>query len=121
MRFLCLFILFLPTALLAQVDSPKMGGDGLRIQIYLDQKCFGPGYLDGRPGNFTLRAVYSFNRFRGRPPGAWDALLKEAEEEIKELFALATVPALAKDYINPNLPRGYGNLGGVKLLSLIHI
>ena len=82
MRILCLFILSLPVALLAQIDSPKMGEDGLRNQIYLDQKCFGPGYLDGRPGNFTLRAVYSFNRFRGRPPGAWDALLKEAEEEI---------------------------------------
>ena len=117
MRLLCLFILSLPTLLLAEIDSPKMGEDGLRIQIYLDQKCFGPGYLDGRPGNFTLRAVYSYNRFRGRPPGAWDALLKEAQEEVKELFALATVPALAKDYINPNLPRQYGQLGGVKLIA----
>ena len=117
MRLLLLLILALPIALFAQIDASKVGSDGLRVQIYLDQKCFGPGFLDRKPGNFTLRAVYSYNRFRGRAPGAWDVLLKEAEEEVKELFAVATVPALAKDFINPNLPTKYEDVGGVKLMA----
>lgn len=117
MRLLLLLILALPIALFAQIDASKVGNDGLRVQIYLDQKCFGPGFLDGKPGNFTLRAVYSYNRFRGRAPGAWDVLLKEAEEEVKELFAVATVPSLAKDFINPNLPTKYEDVGGVKLMA----
>lgn len=115
---LLIFIIFtFPAVLLAAVDAPKKGDDGLRIQIYLDQKCFGPGFLDGKPGNFTLRAIYSYNRFRGRHPGAWDILLKEAEEEVKVLYVTAVVPSLAKDFINPRLPREYENVGGIELMA----
>ncbi len=104
-------------SLVAQNDAPKTGEDGLRIQIFLDQKCFGPGFLDGKPGNFTRRAVYSYNRSKGRSPGAWEALLKEAKAEVKTLYATATVPSLAKEYINPKLPHGYDKLGEVKLMA----
>jgi lipoprotein-anchoring transpeptidase ErfK/SrfK len=122
MRLLTLLLTLVPFIAFAQTDAPardapKEGDDGLRIQIFLDQKCFGPGFLDGKPGNFTLRAVYSYNRFQGRSPGAWDALLEEAEAEVKTLYATAIVPSLAKDYLNPNLPRKYENVRGIKLMA----
>lgn len=117
MRLISFLLCFLPFLASAQTDSPKKGDDGLRIQIFLDQKCFGPGFLDGKPGNFTLRAVYSYNRFMGRSPGAWDALLLEAEAEVKSLYATAVVPSLASKYINPKLPRGYDKVGDIKLMA----
>ncbi|MFT6181484.1 MAG: lipoprotein-anchoring transpeptidase ErfK/SrfK [Paracoccaceae bacterium] len=117
MRLIPLLLCLLPFLAQAQTDAPKEGDDGLRIQIFLDQKCFGPGFLDGKPGNFTLRAVYSYNRFKGRSPGAWDALLAEAETEVKSLYATATVPSLATKFINPKLPQKYDQVGGVKLMA----
>lgn len=97
--------------------APEPGDEGLRIQIFLDQKCFGPGFLDGKPGNFTKRAVYSYNRFRGRPPGAWKEVLEEAREEVQNLYAVGIVPTFAKGFVNPNLPRKYEDVGGVKLMA----
>ncbi len=117
MRLLILIFSILPILAIGQTDAPKKGDDGLRIQIFLDQKCFGPGFLDGKPGNFTLRAVYSYNRFKGRSPGAWDALLKEAEAGVETLYATAIVPSLAKEFINPKLPRKYEDVGGIKLMA----
>ena len=117
MKLLTLLIALVPFFAFSQTDAPKKGEDGLRIQIFLDQKCFGPGFLDGKPGNFTLRAVYSYNRFKGRSPGAWDALLAEAEAEVKTLYATAIVPSLAKKYINPKLPRKYEDLADIKLMA----
>lgn len=102
---------------LAQNNAPKTGEEGLRIQIFLDQKCFGPGFLDGKPGNFTRRAVYSYNRSKGRSPGAWDALLAEAKAGVKTLYATATVPSFAKKFINPKLPRKYEDVGDIKLMA----
>lgn len=117
MRLLLLIAFLLTSHSWADQDAPKTGDEGLRIQIFLDQKCFGPGFLDGKPGNFTKRAVYSYNRFRGRPPGAWDALLEEAQKEVRNLYAVGIVPALAKDFINPDLPRKYDGVGEVKLMA----
>jgi lipoprotein-anchoring transpeptidase ErfK/SrfK len=117
MRILPILLSLLPLSVMAQDDAPKKGDDGLRIQIFLDQKCFGPGFLDGKPGNFTERAVYSYNRFKGRSPGAWDALLAEAEAEVKTLYATATVPSLATKFINPKLPTSYDEVGDIKLMA----
>jgi len=115
MRLLISLLSLVPFFAFSQTNAPKKGDDGLRIQIFLDQKCFGPGFLDGKPGNFTLRAVYSYNRYKGRSPGAWDALLAEAEAEVKTLYATAIVPSLAKKFINPKLPRTYS--ADIKLMA----
>ena len=98
-------------------DQPRKGDEGLRIQIFLDQKCFGPGFLDGKPGTFTKGAVYAYNRYKGRSPGAWDALHEEAMEEVSTLYATAVVPQFAADFINPNLPRKYEDTGNLKLMA----
>ncbi len=117
MRLLLFFLCAFPFVLKGEVDVPKKGDEGLRIQIFLDQKCFGPGFLDGKPGNFTLGAVYSYNRYKGRPPGAWDALLEEAKVEVETLYATAIVPGLAAKFINPKLPRKYEDVGHIKLMA----
>lgn len=117
MRLFSILLLFLSVSSSGWSDEPKSGDEALRIQIFLDQKCFGPGFLDGKPGNFTKRAVYSYNRFKGRAPDAWDALLEEAREEVKNLYAVGIVPSFAKGYVNPDLPQKYENVGGVKLMA----
>ena len=100
-----------------KTDQPRVGEEGLRIQIFLDQQCFGPGFLDGKPGTFTKAAVYAYNRFRGRAPDSWDLLHQEALEGVKILFATAIVPQLSKDFINPNLPRDYEKTGNLKIMA----
>ncbi len=117
MKLLPLLLTLLPFLAMAESNVPKRGDDGLRIQIFLDQKCFGPGFLDGKPGTFTKGAVYAYNRFKGRSPGDWDALLAEAESEVTTLYATATVPSLATKFINPKLPTKYDEVGEIKLMA----
>ena len=84
-------------------EKPQSFDEGLRIQIFLDQKGFGPGFLDGKPGKFTSGALYAYNRTQGRSPGDWNAAMAEAKEEISTLYAIATVPSFAKKYVNPKI------------------
>jgi lipoprotein-anchoring transpeptidase ErfK/SrfK len=41
-----------------------------RLQIFLDQKCFGPGKIDGRWGEFTGKALGVYARANGLPVDA---------------------------------------------------
>ncbi len=90
--------------LVAESGKPENGEMAVRLQIYLDQKLFGPGFIDGKPGNFTRKAVYAYNRSKGRPPGDWGAIMEEATLELGETYATAIVPAIAKEFVNPKLP-----------------
>jgi lipoprotein-anchoring transpeptidase ErfK/SrfK len=38
-----------------------------RVQIFLDQQNFGPGIIDGRPGEFTLKALGRYQLAHGLP------------------------------------------------------
>lgn len=101
----------------AEGEAPSPGDEGLRLQIFLDQKCFGPGFLDGKPGNFTRRAAFSYNRSQGRLPGDWEAVMADARKEVENIYAVGIVPSFAKDYLNPRLPRKYEDVGGIKLMA----
>ncbi len=79
----------------------------VRLQIYLDQKHFGPGFIDGQPGKFTTKAVHSYNRSVGRMPDDWAALISEATRALGETYAIAIVPDFATAWVNPKLPRDY--------------
>ena len=79
----------------------------VRLQIYLDEKKFGPGYIDGKPGRFTTKAVHSYNRSVGRLPDDWAAVIAEANEEVTETYAVAIVPDSAEAWVNPELPLEY--------------
>lgn len=39
----------------------------LRLQIFLDSKLFGPGKVDGRPGEFTTKALQRYQTANGLP------------------------------------------------------
>lgn len=86
------------------IGKPTTLEDAVRLQIFLDQKLFGPGFIDGKPGNFTARSVHAYNRSMGRSPGDWGAVLEDVKSELGETYATAIVPDVAKEWVNPNLP-----------------
>jgi peptidoglycan hydrolase-like protein with peptidoglycan-binding domain len=47
--------------------APQPIDDILRVQIFLDTQLFGPGKLDGRPGEFTSKALKRYQRAQGLP------------------------------------------------------
>lgn len=114
---LILLFSLLPFISFVKGEPPTDREEALRIQIFLDQKCFGPGFLDGKLGNFSQRAAFSYNRFKGRSPGDWEALLAEAQSEVKTLYATAIVPTIDPKFINPKLPSKYEDLKSAKFLS----
>jgi lipoprotein-anchoring transpeptidase ErfK/SrfK len=64
----------LTTALVAQPvipdplpPAPEPIEDILKLQIFLDTQLFGPGKLDGRPGEFTTKALQRYQRAHGLP------------------------------------------------------
>ncbi|TLD70051.1 murein L,D-transpeptidase [Phragmitibacter flavus] len=58
-----------PTALPVEVlpPAPEPVEDILRLQIFLDTQLFGPGKLDGRPGEFTTKALQRYQRSKAIP------------------------------------------------------
>jgi len=47
--------------------APEPVEDILRLQMFLDSKLFGPGRIDGRPGEFTTKALKRYQRSQGLP------------------------------------------------------
>lgn len=84
--------------------KPTEFEEAVRLQIFLDQKLWGPGFIDGKPGTFTSRSVYAYNRSKGRSPGDWGAVLEDLKTELGETYATAIVPEVAKEWVNPDLP-----------------
>ena len=76
----------------------------VRVQIFLDQKMFGPGVIDGKPGSFTKRAIAAYNRSMGRAEDDMTILQVEANELVENTFVTATVPKIAKKFVNAKLP-----------------
>ncbi len=76
----------------------------IQLQIYLDQQHFGPGVLDGKTGRYTEMAVEAYNLKFGFEGNDATNALTSAKEQVTNIFAIATVPEIAKDFINPKLP-----------------
>ncbi|MFT5470681.1 MAG: hypothetical protein ACI8UO_005812, partial [Verrucomicrobiales bacterium] len=55
------------TAKPALPKAPEPIEPVLRLQIFLDSKLFGPGKVDGRPGEFTTKALIRYQRANGLP------------------------------------------------------
>lgn len=47
--------------------APEPVEDILRLQIFLDTQLFGPGKVDGRPGEFTTKALQRWQQANGLP------------------------------------------------------
>lgn len=74
-----------------------------RLQIFLDQENFGPGYIDGRSGKFTTLALETYNRSLGRIPSDIEAVRADAKESIVVPFAVAVIPEIAESYVDASL------------------
>jgi len=44
--------------------------EALKLQIFLDSRHFGPGVVDGSPGEFTTKALARYNQANGLPANA---------------------------------------------------
>ncbi|GAA5481439.1 L,D-transpeptidase family protein [Haloferula sargassicola] len=104
-------------------DSPidinhlPTGEDAVRLQIFLDEAHFGPGVIDGKPGRFTILAVNSWNEVRGLPLNDFSAVMEAAKKAVPSPFATATVPSVAKKWVNPNLPSSRQEQAKLKRMS----
>jgi len=86
------------------LDAKPVGDDALRLQIFLDEANFGPGIVDGKPGQFTELAVNSWNEVNGYPAGDWIAVNTAARKAVLNPSAVALVPDVVKDWVDPELP-----------------
>jgi lipoprotein-anchoring transpeptidase ErfK/SrfK len=70
--------------------APEPVEDILRLQIFLDGQLFGPGKLDGRPGEFTTKALRHFQRSRGVPETELEAHTLDLSS-VTELYTTYTI------------------------------
>jgi lipoprotein-anchoring transpeptidase ErfK/SrfK len=86
------------------LDVKPTGDDAIRLQIFLDEQFFGPGIIDGKPGRFTQEAVRSWNEANGHPTNDWTAVNTAARRAVQNAFAIAVVPEIASEWVDPTLP-----------------
>lgn len=86
------------------LDVKPTGDDAVRLQIFLDEANFGPGVIDGKPGRFTELAVRSWNEVNGHPVDDWTAVNTAARKAVPNPLAVALVPEVAQDWVDPTLP-----------------
>ena len=86
------------------LDIKPTGDDAVRLQIFLDEANFGPGVIDGKPGQFTELAVQSWNEVNGFPINDWIAVNKVARKAVPNPLAIAIVPDSATAWVDGTLP-----------------
>jgi lipoprotein-anchoring transpeptidase ErfK/SrfK len=78
--------------------------DAARLQILLDEAGFGPGVIDGRPGQFTRLALDAWNEFHGLPSDDLARALRAARAKLPQPYGLSFVPEAATEWVDPALP-----------------
>ena len=56
-----------PELKIARAEPVEDRDIATRLQIFLDQQCFGPGKIDGRAREFTLKALGRYQKSHGLP------------------------------------------------------
>ena len=82
---------------------PTEGDEAVRLQIFLDQQHFGPGFIDGKPGMFTKLAVENYNTSKGRPKDDL-RVVAESVQSVRQVYATAIVPGFVDQFVDPTLP-----------------
>jgi lipoprotein-anchoring transpeptidase ErfK/SrfK len=98
-------------------NTKPEGLEALRLQVFLDKSNFGPGVIDGRMGQFGELAVNSWNEVNGHPPGDWSAVIAAAKKSVPEPLTTATIPNVAKKWVNPSLPTKRSQQASAKKMS----
>jgi lipoprotein-anchoring transpeptidase ErfK/SrfK len=70
--------------------SPEPVDDILRLQIFLDGQLFGPGKIDGRPGEFTTKALKRYQQAHGMPETELDAQTLDLSS-VSDLYTTYTI------------------------------
>ena len=84
---------------------PKTDLDAnLRIQIYLDENNFGPGYLDGKIGEFGKKAASVYNQINGIPVGNYHPLIEASQKRVPEPYTTYTIKEEDLKFVTANLP-----------------
>jgi lipoprotein-anchoring transpeptidase ErfK/SrfK len=89
--------------------------------MYLDENNFGPGYLDGKIGEYGKKAASVYNQIKGIPVGNYYPIIQSAKKRIPELYTTYTIKEGDLKFVTPNLPSqpqaqaktkylGYGSL-----------
>ena len=86
------------------LEVKPIGDDAVRLQIFLDEAKFGPGVIDGKPGQFTELAVQSWNEVNGYPLNDWVAVNTAARKAVPNPLAVAIVPDSATAWVDGTLP-----------------
>ena len=86
------------------VEIPKDRDGAVRLQIFLDQKRFGPGFIDGNPGMFTKLAIENYNVSLGRKKGDL-RVVEESLQGVRQVYATAIIPKAVDRYVDGSLPR----------------
>ncbi len=107
----------------APIPDNKTDTDTIvRIQIHLDQNNHGPGYIDGKLGEFGKKAASVYNQVRGIPVGNWYPLIKASAKTVPQpyttykitagdfRFVIPVVPSKPKDQVKLKY-LGYGGIG----------
>ncbi len=108
-----------PTAptLVSPLEEKPVGDDGFRLQIFLDQSNFGPGVIDGKPGQFSTLAAQAWNEVHGHEIQSWSAVNAAARKAVSNPFAVATIPEDAKAWVNSSLPTKRSGQAKLKRMS----
>jgi lipoprotein-anchoring transpeptidase ErfK/SrfK len=85
------------------INQKPTGDDATRLQIFLDQSNFGPGVIDGKVGLFSELAVKSWNEVNGHSLDDWIEVTTVACKAIPNPYALALVPEIVTEWVNPEL------------------
>jgi lipoprotein-anchoring transpeptidase ErfK/SrfK len=102
---LCFFSLSVLAQTQDQGSVPNDPETILRVQIFLDQECFGPGKIDGALGEFTFKAVVNYNFAHGNHDlYNWEPVLKSAAAHVPATTAQHRVREELFSYINSELP-----------------
>ena len=67
LAFAAVFTLVAPLTRAEMKTSAKIEDSMVQLQIFLDQKLFGPGKIDGRGGEFTNKALKRYQQANGLP------------------------------------------------------
>lgn len=93
------------------------GDDATRLQIFLDENNFGPGVIDGKIGLFSQLAVQSWNEVQGHPIDDWSAVNNAARKAVADPYAVAIIPEIANEWVNPKLSQKRSEQAKAKRMS----
>ncbi len=89
-----------------------------RLQIFLDQRNFGPGKIDGGWGEFTAKALIRYQIANGQTPtGQIDPTMQAELEKIFPIYTNYTLTAEDLGRINPSLPYKPSEQAHAKVMS----